>query len=567
MKRKFKLFGLVAMCLALVMVSACEIGESPIEIAKKGHKAKPKAPVRTVAPAVSNQPAVLNQPAAAEVVNAPIESAKPVTPEPLSSEALEQVRAWAMVDEDKGPLLASPDEKANVVQELPFATVLYVLNKESRQETVEGKSVAVLWYKVALTDNKTWGWILDRYIQESKMSPDQFKLDDLANFYYAMSASMKDKAARIKLLDLLIEQYPKAGIYFKEPDSQIVIQGNAKELAQFAIADIYRGAGEYQKSIDAYGTIIDEAKRPGVKGYAEWNLLKLYKNYMKDTQKTIEEALHIIDTYENLALTGYEWNIWVDLSAAEVLRDTLTSSGASGSDMVKYGETVIATNNYAPVQIIGSIIVAEGYRKQNDPAALENIILEILKQHPATPVQYYRNTVDYSTKALSFPIMYYIAERHDYGAALAFAQKVAASTSNETLINNAKFAIAYVYDIWHFGREEVIAAYTACGSVHNFLYENAFVSSDNRLSAIQRFESFNGTVGQDVASVFLEPVASSSVVFTLAKGDKVAVLYGNPPNFKGTWLKVKTGDNRFGWVLTETLDKAGLAASGDETSR
>lgn len=457
---------------------------------------------------------------------------------------------------EKALLMAEPDRRSKAIKELPFGTPFYILGGKEDISRWRPKKWP-LWFQILLRDKKTSGWVTSKQGRESEFWDERMQENDFAGLYYSV--------ARISRWSY--EEYDTAERLFRhilkgEPDAQVIYDdggglgsGDARTQTLKSLAEMYKARKEYKRSIKYYHKIeTDKKSTESAKAEARWNILEIYRREMKDCEKTLEASYATIKEFPNRRAILYELCVWPEIVAAQYIRSCLREESASPQEYIRHGQKVISTSENPAVKVIGHTIVCEGYRKLGEYERIKETVSAIIDRWPTTRVIWRKDgNPDYSANAVFFAVKSLIEDLEDYDQAEQFCEHLVSRTDNDRLLQNLLFIKAYILEMGPAARETVISAYER--SVLVYIYHDSLGYNTYRLREITAFEEYEARVGVPRLLVKSRPTESAKDLFTLVRGDTVAVLYRTRHPYEDDWVKIQVGEDKFGWVRRRSLSK------------
>ncbi|MCK4235383.1 PQQ-binding-like beta-propeller repeat protein [candidate division WOR-3 bacterium] len=462
---------------------------------------------------------------------------------------------------DGASLRSEPNDSSEIIRELSFGIPFYILR---RKTFVDGKR-RFNWYKIKLIDSEIKGWAVSTECREGDKAIFDLDKTDLSGLYYSVGSKSlwryNDYDIAEKIFLYILEKYPNRNIPIKEEIFDEIIYINGKLATCKMLAEVYKKKKDYQTSIKYYRKImyLKEAERRDV-AEAIRNIMIVYKDDLKDEVKTVDICHKIIKEFPDEEISGFEWNLWIDIEAARVIVDLYSLENEDIEKLEKECKRIIAETANPPVILIamrGRIIAQICWGKFD--LALKSL-LEVIRKYPREIRSYFKTPVNFSISPLASAIEAIISEYGDYNKALDFAKTIKDSIQEEEIAFFTNYRIAQLLDEGNGSREQVISSYEKVSDQKIWFWDPVKRSeigssvARKRIKQIKKYEVEKATVAEE--NVICKPgLRSKTKNFrTISKGTEVKIIYKDRELIEldekvGNWAKIMLPDGEIGWIF------------------
>ena len=349
-------------------------------------------------------------------------------------------------------------------------------------------------------------------------------------------------------------------------DVEFTSRSNAGAYAADLVHHAYLALGQYEKAIKVLQTIVDGEPTDllmgrGAAPMAAQGIAHISSAYLQDIDRALESYHFIIREYPGVPISGFEWNDWIDIRAAERILALLSDSPERlGEESLK----IVAASPDSVVQLVGQWGRLKSMGLLGLYQAMVDSALSVLEESPSNIRTFFKTDVDFST-ALVSEVLNVLIDKEEfdlfYDASAVFADRFAE-------YEIGAFAVAYpahIADRTHADLDTVIRRYRAVSDLPSFgLYDrvtNRYYSSYigmRRIDEINEFISYQSETVLPEVELKLGFEDQYPVLDTVALGTPLTVLYSNRPlkytRFKDiVEVKVRLEDGRVGWLNSDQI--------------
>ena len=349
-------------------------------------------------------------------------------------------------------------------------------------------------------------------------------------------------------------------------DFDFLVRSNAGAYAADLVHHAYLALGQYEKAIKVLQTIVDGEPTDLLMGrgaayMAAQGIAHISSAYLQDVDRTLESYHFIIREYPGVPISGFEWNTWIDLKAAESILSLLSDSPERlGEESLK----IVTASADSVVQMIGQQGRLKSMGLLGFYQAMVDSALSVLEESPSNIRTFFKTDVDFST-ALVAEVLTVLLDKGEfdlfYDASAVFADRFAE-------YEVGAFAVAYpahIADRTHADLDSVVRRYQSVFDGPRFAFYDrvtkSYYSSSaarGRINEIREFIPYQSETIRPDGALKVGFEDRYSVVDTLALGTALTVLYSNRPLIYThlrdvVGVKVRLEDGRVGWLDSDKI--------------
>lgn len=466
---------------------------------------------------------------------------------------------------ENAKLRMDADTNSQIIKTLPYATPFQVL--EEKHIYVLRKHSA--WYRIKTIDNKNNGWIFFREGRIGISKADSLSDDDYPQLYYAVACQSfwgySDYIAAERLYLDILTHFPDRQIFVDDESSGREGLSPAKNVTLKRLAELSKARKQFHKAIAYYEQFLSQANISRHDSLmARRAIMMIYNNSLNDSLKTIELCHRFIRECPNELLSGDEWNLWMDIEAADIIERYYLSQIKDIRQLSEESQKILTETSNPPVILLATQgnIIYQLYCGDYDSA--KRTLLKTLSQYPSEIRYYFKTPVNFSIGLLERVVEWLLDKRGDYETAIDFVKTVKDSIRNPEMENFCYFKIARLLDEGHGDRETVLASYEK-----SIAYGTRWYTTDLRkwvidredilrFEAVKRYTPVAAKVTEQ--NTILKPGLRSpeSDFKLIPRKTELTILYKDESvctvnNKIGNWAKVRLANGDIGWVFDVDL--------------
>jgi outer membrane protein assembly factor BamB len=306
-----------------------------------------------------------------------------------------EINTGAMAVVEQGNIFSEPSKSSSLKGKFKLGDCFLVIGAIT--EPVQGgknKTGVWKWVKIQTLDKSIKGWVAAGSIQE----PDSWKPDeknDWIQVRYNIAANYLENAVEAeKILNQLLKQFPKHKIPITDDEEGSTTNTPLSELVPEKIAMLYSASKQYDVAIQKYALLAKKKKSKDEEANYYYEIVRILENDDKDDFKTKENWYwKIINEEPSVAVSGDEWNDWVDSAAAS----GLVKMKRAANDEKALGVTGVALMNIGKnfrVYILGAEAKIESLMSDNQYTAAKNLLLKTYQKYPTGISGYFKSDIN-----------------------------------------------------------------------------------------------------------------------------------------------------------------------------
>jgi len=461
----------------------------------------------------------------------------------------------------KASLREEPNTNSEIIKKLEFGVPFFILKK---QPFFEGQR-RFHWYKIMLTDRETMGWVISKEGREGHFEVIDLEKDNFASLYYSVAChslwSYRDYDAAERLFHYVLEKYSDKEILVKEyTGATFELFCINREIAVLEnLAKLYQDKQQYEKSIEYYEQVAKhkEASRKTVVK-AKRNIMLIYKENIKDKEKTIALCHNIIREYPNEEISGFEWNLWVDIEAADIIVKAYSLEAKNIDKLVRESKKIISETLNPPVILIATRGMVISQINSGKYELAKATLLDVIKKYPKEVRYYFKTPRNFTIDPLASALEAIVSEYGNYVKAIEFTKVLRDSVQQKEITDFTNYKIAQLLDEGGGNKEQVLTSYEKVSDlwVWDPISRREISPWDikRRIEQIKIYEVEKAVVSEE--NVIMKPGLRSKPQSykSIPKGTQVEIIYKDRKivqinEKEGHWAKVRLTDGRIGWIF------------------